>query len=125
MPIYSYKCEGCGYSADVLQKLSDPRLKTCPKCHRETFSKQLTTAGFVLKGGGWYVTDFKDQQKKNNVKEKSEKSDKKSIDKESSSKQDSKSDSGVGSKETNLSKGVEKPSKTQTGKKEKPSEKKK
>ena len=125
MPIYSYKCEECGHSADVLQKLSDPTLKTCPKCHKETFSKQLTAAGFVLKGGGWYVTDFKDQQKKNNVKEKSEKSGKNGIDKESSSKQDSKSDSGVGSKETNLSKGVEKPSKTQTGKKEKPSEKKK
>ena len=125
MPIYSYKCEECGHSADILQKLSDPTLKTCPKCHKESFSKQLTSAGFVLKGGGWYVTDFRDQQKKDNVKQKPEKSGKNGIDKKLSSNQDSKSDSGVGSKETNLSKGVEKPSKIQTGKKEKPSEKKK
>ncbi|NML14759.1 FmdB family zinc ribbon protein [Azohydromonas caseinilytica] len=59
MPIYAYRCSACGHAKDVLQKLSDPVLSTCPACGAEAFSKQLTAAGFQLKGSGWYVTDFK------------------------------------------------------------------
>lgn len=59
MPIYAYRCAECGHSKDVLQKLSDPVLTTCPACGAEAFSKQVTAAGFQLKGSGWYVTDFK------------------------------------------------------------------
>jgi putative FmdB family regulatory protein len=59
MPIYAYRCADCGHTKDVLQKLSDPVLTTCPACGKETFSKQLTAAGFQLKGSGWYVTDFR------------------------------------------------------------------
>jgi putative FmdB family regulatory protein len=59
MPIYAYKCSSCGHSRDVLQKLSDAPLTSCPECHAETFSKQLTAAGFQLRGSGWYATDFK------------------------------------------------------------------
>src|SRR5258706_10845672 len=59
MPIYAYRCESCGHAKDVLQKVSDPLLTTCPACHAETFKKQLTAAGFQLKGSGWYVTDFR------------------------------------------------------------------
>jgi len=59
MPIYAYRCATCGHAKDVLQKLSDPLLTTCPSCGAETFRKQLTAAGFQLKGSGWYVTDFK------------------------------------------------------------------
>jgi len=59
MPIYAYRCAVCGHAKDVLQKLSDPLLTTCPSCGAETFRKQLTAAGFQLKGSGWYVTDFK------------------------------------------------------------------
>jgi putative FmdB family regulatory protein len=59
MPIYAYRCESCGHAKDVLQKVSDPLLTVCPACHAETFKKQLTAAGFQLKGSGWYVTDFK------------------------------------------------------------------
>jgi len=59
MPIYAYRCASCGHSKDVLQKLSDPLLTTCPACGAESFRKQLTSAGFQLKGSGWYVTDFK------------------------------------------------------------------
>jgi putative FmdB family regulatory protein len=59
MPIYAYKCEACGFSKDVLQKLSDEPLSECPNCASQTFQKQLTAAGFQLKGSGWYVTDFK------------------------------------------------------------------
>ena len=59
MPIYAYRCDACGHAKDVLQKLSDPVLTTCPACGAEAFSKQVTAAGFQLKGSGWYVTDFR------------------------------------------------------------------
>jgi putative FmdB family regulatory protein len=59
MPIYAYKCSACGFAKDVLQKMSDPVLTDCPSCHTAAFSKQLTAAGFQLKGSGWYATDFK------------------------------------------------------------------
>lgn len=59
MPIYAYKCGSCGHSKDVLQKISDAPLTVCPACGAEAFSKQVTAAGFQLKGSGWYVTDFR------------------------------------------------------------------
>ena len=59
MPIYAYRCSACGHAKDVLQKLSDAPLTTCPACGAESFSKQITAAGFQLKGSGWYATDFK------------------------------------------------------------------
>jgi putative FmdB family regulatory protein len=59
MPIYAYKCESCGHAKDVLQKISDPVLTDCPACGQAAFKKQLTAAGFQLKGSGWYETDFK------------------------------------------------------------------
>ena len=59
MPIYAYKCESCGHSKDVLQKMSDAPLTQCPACGKDSFAKQVTAAGFQLKGSGWYATDFK------------------------------------------------------------------
>lgn len=59
MPIYAYRCTACGHAKDVLQKISDPVLTTCPSCGVESFAKQVTAAGFQLKGSGWYVTDFR------------------------------------------------------------------
>ncbi|WP_271008717.1 FmdB family zinc ribbon protein [Paucibacter sp. B51] len=59
MPIYAYRCAECGHAKDVLQKLSDAPLSTCPHCGAEAFQKQVTAAGFQLKGSGWYATDFK------------------------------------------------------------------
>ena len=59
MPIYAYRCTSCGHAKDVLRKLSDPALTTCPACGAAAFAKQLTAAGFQLKGSGWYATDFK------------------------------------------------------------------
>ena len=59
MPIYAYRCAECGHAKDVLQKISDPVLTTCPACGADAFRKQLTAAGFQLKGSGWYVTDFR------------------------------------------------------------------
>jgi putative FmdB family regulatory protein len=63
MPIYAYRCTSCGYAKDVLQKISDPLLTVCPECQAASFQKQLTAAGFQLKGSGWYVTDFRDGNK--------------------------------------------------------------
>jgi len=64
MPIYAYGCSSCGLHKDVMQKISDAPLSTCPQCGKETFAKQLTYAGFQLKGSGYYVTDFKGGTKK-------------------------------------------------------------
>lgn len=59
MPIYAYKCSSCGFAKDVLQKISDAPLSDCPSCGQSAFEKQVTAAGFQLKGTGWYVTDFR------------------------------------------------------------------
>jgi len=53
MPIYAYRCAACGHSRDVLQKMSDPVLTVCPACGADQFLKQVTAAGFQLKGSGW------------------------------------------------------------------------
>ena len=63
MPIYAYRCTTCGHAQDVLRKISDPPLDTCPACGAATFVKQVTAAGFQLKGSGWYVTDFRGDKK--------------------------------------------------------------
>jgi putative FmdB family regulatory protein len=59
MPIYAYKCSSCGHEKDVLQKVTDAPLSGCPACGAASFAKQITAAGFQLKGNGWYATDFK------------------------------------------------------------------
>jgi len=64
MPIYEYRCASCGYQKDFLQRLSDAPLADCPECGKRTFSKQVTAAGFQLKGTGWSATDFKNSGKK-------------------------------------------------------------
>jgi putative FmdB family regulatory protein len=62
MPIYAYRCAACGHAKDVLQKLSDAPLADCPACGAPRFEKQVTAAGFQLKGSGWYATDFRNGQ---------------------------------------------------------------
>jgi putative FmdB family regulatory protein len=59
MPIYAYRCEACGFTKDALQKVSDAPLTDCPSCGKPALKKQVTAAGFQLKGTGWYVTDFR------------------------------------------------------------------
>jgi putative FmdB family regulatory protein len=61
MPIYEYRCSSCGAKDDVMQKMSDAPLTKCPVCGKETYAKQLSAAGFQLKGNGYYVTDFKNK----------------------------------------------------------------
>lgn len=65
MPIYEYRCESCGHELEALQKMSDPVLTECPECKQERLKKVISAAGFRLKGGGWYETDFKGGKKKN------------------------------------------------------------
>jgi putative FmdB family regulatory protein len=67
MPIYAYKCSSCGMSKDILRKISDPALTLCPECGQEALDKQVTAAGFQLKGSGWYVTDFREGGKATTV----------------------------------------------------------
>ena len=72
MPIYEYRCASCGFEDEFLQKLSAPRLTECPKCGKPTFEKQVSAAGFQLKGNGWYATDFKNSGAKPVAKNKSD-----------------------------------------------------
>ena len=64
MPIYEYRCGECGQDLEVLQKVSEPPLTECPACGKQALKKQLSAAGFQLKGSGWYATDFKGSAKK-------------------------------------------------------------
>jgi putative FmdB family regulatory protein len=64
MPIYEYVCESCGHELEAMQKMSEAALTDCPACGRPALKKRISAAGFVLKGGGWYVTDFRDKGKK-------------------------------------------------------------
>ncbi|MDE2422637.1 MAG: zinc ribbon domain-containing protein [Betaproteobacteria bacterium] len=61
MPLYEYRCQSCGTSTEILQKMSDPPKTLCPHCGEEALTKQVSAAGFQLKGSGWYVTDFRGQ----------------------------------------------------------------
>ena len=72
MPIYEYRCSTCGHQEEHLQKVSDPVLSECPACGKATFEKQLSAAGFHLKGSGWYATDFKSKPAEKKSEAKSE-----------------------------------------------------
>lgn len=65
MPIYEYECKDCGHQLEAIQKISDVPLTDCPECGKNSLLKQISAAGFRLKGGGWYETDFKKGGKKN------------------------------------------------------------
>jgi putative FmdB family regulatory protein len=74
MPIYEYCCKNCSFSKDILQKLSEDSVTICPSCETPNFEKQITAAGFQLKGAGWYATDFRGTPiQKTNSEEQSEK----------------------------------------------------
>jgi putative FmdB family regulatory protein len=67
MPIYEYQCKACGHELEAIQKISEEPLKFCPECGQPELSKLVSAAGFRLKGGGWYETDFKSGDKKKNL----------------------------------------------------------
>lgn len=64
MPIYEYQCAACGHTFEAIQKMSDAPLVECPSCAQGQLQKLVSAAGFRLKGGGWYETDFKGSAKK-------------------------------------------------------------
>ena len=68
MPIYAYRCAACGHEEDHLQKVAEAPLTKCPACGKKKFEKQLTAAGFQLKGSGWYASDFKGGKKPEEAK---------------------------------------------------------
>jgi len=72
MPIYEYRCQSCAHELEALQKLSDQPLVDCPSCGQASLKKKVSAAGFRLKGGGWYETDFKSQTQKNLAGERKE-----------------------------------------------------
>ena len=63
MPIYEYSCEACEHHFETLQKMSDDPLVECPNCKAPKLKKLISAAAFRLKGGGWYETDFKKDNK--------------------------------------------------------------
>jgi putative FmdB family regulatory protein len=65
MPIYEYQCQACNEQLEALQKISDAPLVDCPACGKPQLKKKISAAGFRLKGGGWYETDFKTGNRKN------------------------------------------------------------
>jgi putative FmdB family regulatory protein len=67
MPVYEYECQACGKYLEALQKISEPPLTDCPECGKPELKKLMSAAGFRLKGGGWYETDFKNKDKKKNL----------------------------------------------------------
>jgi len=64
MPIYEYECAACGHRLETIQKVSEPPLADCPSCKKSALKRLISAAGFQLKGGGWYATDFKNNGKK-------------------------------------------------------------
>jgi putative FmdB family regulatory protein len=74
MPIYEYQCDQCGHQLEVIQKISDAALRECPQCKQPALRKLVSAAGFRLKGGGWYETDFKGDRKRNVAQSDSDKS---------------------------------------------------
>lgn len=65
MPIYEYRCDACAHELEAIQKMSDAPLVDCPECGQPALKKRISAAGFRLKGGGWYETDFKSDNRKN------------------------------------------------------------
>jgi putative FmdB family regulatory protein len=65
MPIYDYRCEACGHETEIMHKMAETPDPTCPGCGEAALKKQISAAGFRLKGSGWYETDFKSGAKKN------------------------------------------------------------
>ena len=57
MPIYEYECLACGKTTEAMQKFSDAPLATCSECGGQ-LKKLISNSTFVLKGSGWYVTDY-------------------------------------------------------------------
>ena len=90
MPIYEYRCEACLHGLEALQKVNDAPLTRCPQCGEDRLRKQLTAAGFRLKGSGWYETDFKGKKPRKDADDKGKPAVKADKDKSSKAKPEAK-----------------------------------
>jgi len=68
MPIYEYRCQACGAPKEAIQKMSDPPLVVCDACGAAALTRLMSRTSFVLKGGGWYATDYKSTTPKSEAK---------------------------------------------------------
>ena len=64
MPVYEYECAACGGRFEVIRKFSDPELAECKLCSAGPVRKLLSPTAFVLKGSGWYATDYPSADRK-------------------------------------------------------------
>ena len=55
MPTYEYRCDNCGHELTVEQRITEPKLTTCPQCSEEKLVRLISGGNFILKGGGWYA----------------------------------------------------------------------
>ena len=97
MPIYDYKCSKCEHEIEIIQKINDKPKEVCPKCNKKGLKKQISAPSFRLKGGGWYETDFKTENRKNiadsgKTETKKKESSKQSTDSKKEKKKDKKKD---------------------------------
>lgn len=107
MPIYEYRCEHCGHELEKMQKISDAPLTDCPECGQPALKKLISAAGFRLKGGGWYETDFKKSgDKKKNLHDGGGEK------KDSAAKPDSAGSSGSGAAKSDTASSTSKPAAT-------------
>lgn len=79
MPIYEYECLQCKHSFEIMRKFNDALLTTCPICDGK-LKKLISNTSFVLKGNGWYLTDYASTERKKGLETEKETSEKKSTD---------------------------------------------
>jgi putative FmdB family regulatory protein len=98
MPIYEYQCDACGHHLEALQKISDKPLRKCPDCGKSRLKRLLSAPMFLLKGSGWYETDFKtDKETRRNLADRPEKPESKA-ESTAETKTDAKPEAAVGAK---------------------------
>ena len=99
MPIYEYRCDGCGFEFEDMQKITDSPIEVCPTCGEPQAHRLISRTNFVLRGTGWYVTDYgkgsggqageqKPPKKKSESKDSTKKAETKTSSTDSSSKKD-------------------------------------
>jgi putative FmdB family regulatory protein len=111
MPTYEYECQKCGETVEIFHSISEPARKKCPSCGKNELKRLIGAgAGFIFKGSGFYITDYRSDDYKAKAKAESEK-------KEGKKSESGKSGDSSGSKSSS--------SDTKAVKKEKPSAKKK
>lgn len=58
MPVYEYQCPSCGVAFERQQSITASPIRTCPECGGRKVQRLISSTSFVLKGSGWYVTDY-------------------------------------------------------------------